>query len=87
MSFQLMYYKRGSNILTKNNLRAIQEVENTFINNEEFSARFCLLKANGNCTKPMSLIRFFDGTYKYASDVFYDPEFNNIAGVLDEAQT
>ncbi len=81
-----MYYKRDSNILTKENLKAIQDVENKFLNNEEFSTKFCLLKPNGNCTKPMSLIRFFDGTYKYASDVFDDPEFSNIPSVLNEAQ-
>ncbi len=84
--FQLMYYKRASNILTKDNLKAIQEVENKFLYNEEFSSKFCLLEASGNCTKPMSLIRFFDGTYKYASHVFDDPEFNNIQGVLNEAR-
>ena len=81
----MIFYKRGTNILTKKNLQAIQDAENTFMNDQQFATKFCLLDAVGSCTKPMSLIRFFDGTYKYASPIFEDPGFDNIVGVLHEA--
>ena len=55
------------------------------MNDKEFATKFCLLNAEGNCTKPMSLIRFFDGSYKYASPIFDDPGFDNVQNVLYEA--
>ena len=81
-----MFYKEHGNVLTKENLQHIKRVENEFLENKEFKTKFCLLKANGECYKPLSLIRFFDGTYSYASSVFNDPDFNNINAVINEAQ-
>ena len=81
-----MFYKEDGNVLTKENLQHIKRVENEFLENNEFKTKFCLLKENGQCSKPLSLIRFFDGAYSYASSIFNDPDFNNIDAVINEAQ-
>ena len=85
-SLQLLFYKEGGNVLTKENLQHIKRVENEFLENNAFKNDFCLVGENGQCSKPLSLIRFFDGTYSYASTIFNDPEFNNIEAVINEAQ-
>ncbi|CAB4012475.1 dispatched homolog 3-like [Paramuricea clavata] len=38
--------------------------------------------ANRICAKPLSILRFFDGTYAAINSTLYDPNFENIAGVL-----
>jgi hypothetical protein len=38
--------------------------------------------ANRACAKPLSILRFFDGTYAAINSTLYDPNFENIAGVL-----
>ncbi len=81
----MLFYKKGRNILTQENLKALDKAEKDFMENKKFATEFCLLQPDGQCAKPMSLIRFFDGTFRMLSGVFHDPDFENIEGVLHEA--
>ncbi|KAK2158902.1 hypothetical protein LSH36_162g08051 [Paralvinella palmiformis] len=77
----------GGNVFTKENLKALEEAENNFFNNERFQKSFCLLDDGGACKKPRSIIRYFDGTFSAMDPAFYDPEFDNIALVLAKANS
>ena len=57
-----------------------------FFHNNEFQRRFCLLDG-GACAKPISVIRYFDGTYANVSARFHDPEFKDRISVLNAANT
>ena len=78
----LMFELKGGNVFTKENLKAIQQVEERFYNDDKFQ-EFCLLDSNGNCTKASSVIRYFDGSMKIVHPVFDDPDFDNIPLVLN----
>ena len=80
-----MFFIEGGNVLTKKNLQQIQDVEKRFLNDENFKGKVCRLTTTGDCVKPQSLLRFFDGTFAEVSPVFNDPDFNNISGVVYEA--
>ena len=80
-----MFFIEGGNVLTRENLQRILDVEKRFLNDEEFKGKICRLTTDGDCVKPQSLLRFFDGTFADVSPVFNDPEFNNISGVVYEA--
>ena len=80
-----MFFIEGGNVLTKKNLQQIQDVEKRFLNDENFKGKVCRLTTDGDCVKPQSLLRFFDGTFAEVSPVFNDPDFNNISGVVYEA--
>ena len=82
---QMMYFIENGNVLTKENLQRVQEVENAYLEDEDFKNKLCRLDPTGECLKPQSLVRFFDGTFAYISPTFNDPEFNNISGVIHEA--
>ena len=74
----MLFELQGGNVFTKENLKAIKEVEDSFMNNNEFKNKFCLLSGSTpSCSKPSSVIRFFDGTYA-ALGLSEDLEFNNI---------
>ena len=75
-------------MLTKKNLQKMKEIENEFWNNAEFQSSFCKVTQTppNDCEKPVSVLRFFDGTYKQLDPTFYDPEFNNIPEVLNAAK-
>ena len=80
----LMFELKGGNVFTKENLKAIEQVEDRLYNHEEFKD-YCKLDSIGNCTKANSIIRYFDGSMKMIDPVFDDPNFDNIAAVLDRA--
>ncbi len=48
---------------------------------------FCLLNGAGECSKPKSVLRFFDGTYAYLDSIFNNTSLNNVSDVLYAAQT
>ena len=73
-------------MLTKAALKKMEEVEEEFFTNEVYQDKFCLLPANStDCKKPMSVLRYFDGTHKNLDPVFYDPYYDNINEVLSTA--
>ena len=83
---ELLYYypSKDKTVFTKATLMAINETENKFINAEDYQAKYCKLK-NGNCEKPSSIIRFFDGTYSNVDPDFSDPGFDNVINVINKA--
>lgn len=82
-----LYYDAGSkNIFTKESLQKIQSIENSLTSDSEYQNKYCQLNSTGTgCQKPISVIRYFDGTLSSINSNFYDPDFNNIVTVLYEA--
>ena len=87
---ELFFEKDDGNVLTKANLQKMKEIENEFWNNSEFQSSFCMRDEIPPyaCVKPVSVLRYFDGTYKDEVDpALYDPDFDNIPRVLNAAMT
>lgn len=83
----LYFREENGNVLTKDNLQRIKNVEDDFFLDATFQADFCLLGPGGSCTKPSSILRFFDGSYSALDSTFNDPDFDNVEGVLHLAST
>lgn len=88
-SLELMY--KGDNVFSKKSLTTIKYNEDKLFNKTNYQDKLCLLiKAkpgeNRTCKPPLSILRFFDGTYSGISKVFNDPHFDNITGVLYAAK-
>ena len=87
-SLELMY--KGVNVFSKKSLMTIKYNEDKLFNKTNYQDKLCLLEAkpgeNRTCKPPLSILRFFDGTYSGISKVFNDPHFNNITGVLYAAK-
>ena len=83
-----IYYevKRGT-VFTKGNLKIMKTIEDDVFGMAEYQTKFCLLAADRNCTKPRSILRYFDGTHSKLDPVFDDPKFDNITAVLHKAAT
>ena len=61
-------YESGTNVLTKDNLFSIKELEDRLMSKEEFTTKLCQLKETSGtyaCVKPDSVLRLFGGTYAY----------------------
>ena len=84
-NIDLYYDTGGGNIFTQTNLKKIQSIENRLTSVPEYS-NYCQL-AGGSCTSPMSIIRYFDGTFASVDPIFNDTDFNNIPEVLHTALT
>ena len=90
-TLELVYEQKNGNILTKNNLRQMQETENSILQNKIYTEKLCHLvqgqQLNSIVCKPaFSILRFFDGSYTNLHQNFYDPNFSNISRVLITAQ-
>lgn len=83
---QLIYELKRGNIFTKDNLKLIQKTEQELFTNEAFQQKLCLLMQNKKCKPPISIIRFFDGSYKKLHPLLNDPDFDNIPRVLSAAK-
>ncbi|CAH1792444.1 unnamed protein product [Owenia fusiformis] len=81
-TLELFYIARGDNIFTRDNLLIMEDIENRIFNATDFQEKYCQLGPGRVCIKPFSILRYFDGTYRSLDEGFYDPEFNNITGVL-----
>ena len=79
-----LYERKGGNIFTAERLKAIAENDEEFFTNKEYEEDFCQL-VDGECTKPRSVIRFFDGTYQRLDRGFNDPDYQNITHVMNLA--
>jgi hypothetical protein len=62
-----------------------RQIEDKFYNMASYQSSFCQLNNSLSCIQPKSVVRYFDGTYRHLSPVFYDPDFANISRVLYEA--
>ncbi|KAL8608257.1 hypothetical protein ACOMHN_042124 [Nucella lapillus] len=85
-SLLVMYDTGDANIFTKDNLREMQEIEDSLVKVEGYKD-FCQMSESGSCMPALSVLRFFDGTMRLVDPVFYDPHFDNIVQVLYKAYT
>jgi hypothetical protein len=85
---QLIY--EGDNVFSKESLKTIKYNEEKLFNKTDYQNKLCQLiqtpGGNRTCKPPLSILRFFDGTYRGISPVFNDPHFDNISGVLYAAK-
>ena len=87
-NFDLYYDAGDGNIFTKERLKKIQNVEDSLTSVSEYQNKYCQLNTSlTGCQKPISVIRYFDGTLSGVNAVFDDPNFDNIVAVLYEAYT
>ena len=84
-----LYYemKDGTNVFTKDNLKWIERLENELVLAPGYQTYCQLDLVTGNCSKPISILRYFDGTYQQISSTFLDPNFDRVEEVLAEAAT
>ena len=86
-SLGLIYEIKGGNVFTAKNLREIQNVEQNFMDTADIG-KFCLLPENSqSCSKPESVIRFFDGTFANIYPELNDTDFTNIPYILHTANS
>ena len=86
----MVYESKDGNVFTKENLQAIQQSENAMFELKDYQKKLCQLEErskNMTCKQPLSIIRFFDGSYRNIHKNFHDPSFENIPLVLYTAQS
>ena len=90
-SFVFYYEKKGGNVFSKENLFDLQNFENGLFTDSVYRNKLCQLEynnsTNSTCKKPLSVLRFFDGSYKDINADLDDPNFENIPKVLHAAQS
>lgn len=84
---ELMYDAENGNTFTKQNLKFIQDTEIEIFNNSIYQQRLCQMVENGLCKPPLSIIRFFDGSYRSIHPDLFDPNFENITRILTLANS
>ncbi|PVD32343.1 hypothetical protein C0Q70_07776 [Pomacea canaliculata] len=80
-SLVLMYLTGDSTVFTKERLLAMKQLEDRLLRVEEYK-KFCRLTGGSGtreCAKPISILRFFDGTYGPGLN---DTTFSNIPATL-----
>lgn len=86
-NIDLYYDGQGSNVFTTSRLKKIQSIENELTSVSAYQNTYCQLDNNSLCQSPISIIRYFDGTFSSVDAIFNDPTFSNIPAVLYEAYT
>ncbi len=88
-TISMVYELEKGNVFTKENLQAIQRSEEEMFGAKSYKDELCQLQGsiNRTCKKPLSIIRFFDGSYHNIHQGLYDPSFENISLVLYTAQS
>ena len=83
-TIQMVYEIKGGNVFSRENLRTIRKFENEIFNTNGYQKYLCQLQGNGTrtCKKPLSILRFFDGSYKDIHPDLYDPDFKNVPYIL-----
>lgn len=76
-----LFYIEHGNVLTKENLKKIQKIQQQMFDVPEYQESYCHIE-DGSCSVPLSIIRFFDGTYIHIDTRFDDPEFDDIIRIL-----
>lgn len=82
---EIVYETRDENVFSRKNLKAINKTEHKWYNNKVYHTKICQVEGNGKCRLPMSIIRFFDGTFRSLHPNLYDPDFKAIPKVLATA--
>lgn len=86
---EFVYELKGGDVFARENLLTIKKNEEEIFNDATYQRKLCQLDGtttNQTCKLPLSILRFFDDTYRDISPVFHDPEFNNITLVFTSAQ-
>ncbi|CAH1800481.1 unnamed protein product [Owenia fusiformis] len=81
--FDIYYQLDSGNIFTKENLEKIANFEKKLESQSNYH-RYCHLRNRNSddCTKPVSVIQYFDGTYARLDDIYNDTGYNNIPQVI-----
>ena len=89
-----VYENEGGNVFTKERLKEIQSFEETLFADSSYRDKLCQRQylvnstnSSSTCKKPLSILRFFDGSYEGINVDLYDPNFENIPKVLNAAQS
>jgi hypothetical protein len=91
--FVYFYESKGGNVFSKENLKEIENFEKSLFMDSVYQKKLCQLEYNKTdstksmCKKPLSILRFFDGSYKGINADLNDPKFENIPKVLHAAQS
>ena len=87
-TLELVYELKEGNVFSRKSLLTIKANEDQLFNDSTYQSKLCQLQGypNQTCKLPLSTLRFFDGTYKHISPVFYDPEFKDIVSVFSKAK-
>ena len=85
----MVYESNDGNVFTTENLKAIQKAEEDIFRDKRYQDKLCQQQGKNNvtCKLPLSIIRFFDGSYRNIHSSLFDPSFENISLVLNTAQT
>ena len=85
---EMVYELKNGNVFTRENLLEIKKNEDELYNNADYKNKLCQLQSatNRTCKKPLSILRFFDGSYKGIDSALNDTDFQNIPNVLNTAQ-
>lgn len=86
-ALELMYEAEQGNTFTKENLKLIRDTEFEIFNNSIYQQRLCQIVEYGLCKFPLSIIRFFDGSYRSIHRDLFDPNFENITAILTLANS
>ena len=81
------FYIKDGNVLTKENFRYMQKVQEKMFNFPKFQESYCKLDQLEDCEKPKSLLQYFDGSMVHIDPIFNDPNFDNIISVLHKANS
>lgn len=84
-SVDVIYDTGSGNVFTKRAFTKMQEIENDLVRAVDYTEYCQINPETRNCTPPVSILRYFDGTLSLLNPVFNDPNFDNITGVLNEA--
>ena len=84
---ELMYEAEQGNTFTKENLKLIRDTEFEIFNNSIYQQSLCQIVEYDLCKFPLSIIRFFDGSYRSIHTDLFDPNFENITGILTLANS
>ena len=80
-----LIYHSPTNCLTPSNLLSLKTLEDAITALPGYTS-ICQKDNGGNCVKPKSILRFFDGTYSSVNGVFAsDPTFAHISTILQAA--
>ncbi|CAH1792544.1 unnamed protein product [Owenia fusiformis] len=86
---ELFYDFPDGNVFTPDNLKRIESIETEIFKQVDYQKIYCHYRAPSisNCSKAMSILRYFDGTYSDINPIFNDPSFSNIPMVLSTVQS
>ena len=82
---EVVYEFTDGNVFTQENLELIQQTEKELLKNKVYQEKMCLVMGSGICRPPLSVLRFFDGSYQAMNPAFDDPKFEKITEVLNTA--